>query len=119
MGVAILFETSLAYCDFFYQSGFVLLNVFLNFRETWVKDDIEWKNDDNIIEYDQLRYFKFLPKSSNGKLKDTVTVPNIPMIVSDCFLSFYCERRQRSNIYTQKKDYWIDRPLNKVKQRLF
>jgi len=52
------------------------------FKETWVKDDIEWKNDDNIIEYDQLRYFKFLPKSSNGKLKDTVTVPNIPMITA-------------------------------------
>jgi len=52
------------------------------FKETWVKDDIEWKNDDNIIEYDQLRYFKFLPKFSNGKLKDEVTVPNIPMIAA-------------------------------------
>merc|ERR1711935_54489 len=52
------------------------------FKETWAKEDIEWKNDDNIIEYDQLRYFKFLPNLSEGKLRDEVTVPNIPMIAA-------------------------------------
>ena len=53
-----------------------------NFRELWFKDNIKWKNDDNLIEYNQIKSFKFLPLESNGKLRDQVTVPNIPMIVS-------------------------------------
>lgn len=50
------------------------------FQEDWVKDNIKWKNDDKSIEYNQLRTYKFLPKESTGRLRDTVTVPNIPMM---------------------------------------
>ena len=58
------------------------LKIMNNFRELWYKDGIKWKNDDNLIEYNQVKSFKFLPSESNGKLRDQVTVPNIPMIVS-------------------------------------
>lgn len=52
------------------------------FQELWFKDNIKWKNDDNLIEYNQVKSFKFLPSESNGKLRDQVTVPNIPMIAA-------------------------------------
>jgi hypothetical protein len=48
--------------------------------EDWEKANIKWKNGDDQIEYNQLRYFKFLPHESNGRLKDKVTIPNIPLI---------------------------------------
>lgn len=50
------------------------------FTDDWQKSNIEWKNGDNSIEYNQLRYFKFLPKESKGQLRDQVVIPNIPMI---------------------------------------
>lgn len=50
------------------------------FQEDWYKDNIKWKNGDSSIEYNQLRQFKFIPDESNGKLRDKVTIPNIPMI---------------------------------------
>ena len=53
-----------------------------NDRDEWEKTDIEWKDNDESIEYNQLRYFKFLPNESVGRLRDQVTIPNIPMIVS-------------------------------------
>jgi len=53
--------------------------VFLN---NWEKSDIEWTDNDESIEYNQFRYFKFLPRESNGQLRDNVIIPNIPMIVS-------------------------------------
>jgi hypothetical protein len=53
--------------------------------EDWEKANIKWKNGDDQIEYNQLRYFKFLPHESNGRLKDKVTIPNIPLIVIIAF----------------------------------
>jgi len=52
------------------------------FQEDWVKDNVEWRDGDSKIKYNQLRYFKFLPKESKGKLRDVVTIPNIPMIAA-------------------------------------
>ena len=58
------------------------LTLFENARNNWEKSDIEWTDNDESIEYNQFRYFKFLPRESNGQLRDNVIIPNIPMIVS-------------------------------------
>jgi len=52
------------------------------FQEVWIKEDIKWKDDGSSIEYHQTKSYKFLPAESNGKLRDQVTVPNIPMIAA-------------------------------------
>ena len=77
-----------------------------NSRELWFKDGIKWKNDDNLIEYNQIKSFKFLPSESNGKLRDQVTVPNIPMIVSCTFLFF--NSRTVSNSANAPAEFEID-----------
>ena len=59
-----------------------MLAKFLFSRDYWKKSNIEWKDGDNSIEYNQLRNLKFLPKESKGQLRDQVIIPNIPMIVS-------------------------------------
>ena len=87
LGVNSHFVSPLHFSSLFYAS---LANTtlyskiiqFLLFRDDWQKSNIEWKNGDNSIEYNQLRYFKFLPKESKGQLRDQVVIPNIPMIVS-------------------------------------
>ena len=67
----------------FHDCNRSMTNFFKPFsREDWVKDNVEWRDGDSKIKYNQLRYFKFLPKESKGRLRDVVTVPNIPMIVS-------------------------------------
>ena len=63
------------------------------FTDTWEKDNVQWKNGDDSIEYSQLRYFKFKPGPSKGQLRDEIIIPNIPMIVrSDLltYLNFIC-----------------------------
>lgn len=52
------------------------------FTDDWYKEKIRWKNGDKSIEYNQLRSFKFVPSESKGRLRDMVTVPNIPMIAA-------------------------------------
>merc|ERR1712012_170467 len=52
------------------------------FTDKWEKDNVQWKNGDDSIEYSQLRYFKFKPGPSKGQLRDEIIIPNIPMITA-------------------------------------
>lgn len=52
------------------------------FSEHWEKSNVRWKDGDTKVEYGQKRFYKFKPQLSNGRLRDVVTLPNIPLITA-------------------------------------
>merc|ERR1712045_1015555 len=87
------------------------------FSDEWEKTDIEWKDNDESIEYNQLRYFKFLPNESVGRLRDQVTIPNIPMISALNAMKFgspLVRRALGSVLNVLKQDQFISSTVRKV-----
>lgn len=87
------------------------------FTDQWVKENVDYKNGDENMEYSQLRYFKFKPKESKGQLRDEVIIPNIPMITALSAMkngSPLVKRALGSVFNVLKQDQFIKSTVRKV-----
>lgn len=53
------------------------------YRQKWQKENVRWFDGGEEVEYEQTKTFHFAPDLSVGTEDDIVTLPNVPMIVSD------------------------------------
>ena len=52
-------------------------------RQKWQKTNVSWLPGGGAVEYRQMKTFHFRQDLSSGSEDDSVTLPNVPMIVSD------------------------------------
>ena len=52
------------------------------YEEKWVREDVEWSEDDSEVSFRMRRTYHYRPDLSKGSLTDEVILPNVPMFVS-------------------------------------
>ena len=52
------------------------------YEEKWIREDVEWSEDDTEVSFRMRRSYHHRPDLSRGSLSDEVILPNIPMFVS-------------------------------------
>ena len=85
------------------------------FTDTWEKDNVQWKNGDDSIEYSQLRYFKFKPGPSKGQLRDEIIIPNIPMIVRSNIPLFLLVYDRTRTVRPNLRSTWPNPRTSKIR----
>ena len=52
------------------------------YEEKWVREGVEWSEDNSVVSYRMRRTYHHRPDLSRGALTDEVILPNVPMFVS-------------------------------------
>ena len=52
------------------------------YEEKWVREDVQWSNDNSDVSFKMRRTYHYRPDLSKGSLSDEVILPNVPMFVS-------------------------------------
>ena len=77
--------------------------MFYDSSEVWEKVNVSWYRNGDEVEYSQKKTFFFSPEKSVGAESDILTLPNVPMIVSDsnnAFVLLAMEFRYSNHIET-------------------
>jgi len=49
------------------------------YEENWVREDVQWSNDNSDVSFKMRRTYHYRPDLSKGSLSDEVILPNVPM----------------------------------------
>ena len=66
---------------------YLLISGPYTFRETYEKVNISWNDNNGTVTYKQIKRWHFVPEMTNGSLDDQISHLNVPMIVSQYYMS--------------------------------